>query len=338
MADAKITALPIASVLVSDIVPFAKVSSSVTSGTTYVDLRTTILTNPSIIGGDTHTSYSEYAAINDPTSPAGGNMRLYARNISGRIMPKWNIPVGSGMPVQPALFGGHVVTWTGNASAVGTGIGMGWFQPTGNFASVNGTFTLGSIYTTIQRSRYTNIATTSVQAVGPRTLGGPFITSSVAGVGGFFFFSRWGIEQAHASFPSVRGFVGLGNNSSVVSASISAGVNLAGFGWDTGENSVMGFFHNDGSGSPTKITITTKVSVLSGYDSYIYSRQGSPSVLYFRLDDINASSIIAEGSVVSDIPVNHVPLYAQATVSNGPYGQNSVIGIGVNKIYIETDK
>jgi len=337
MADAKITALPVASISTGDIVPFAKVSTSVTSGTTYVDLATTILTSPSIVGADTHTSFSEYNTIPNPAAPTSGNMRFYARNIAGRVMPKWMPPSGVDQPVQPAFFGNTITWWAANASAAGTSTGPSWFTPTGNFASVNSSFTVGSLYTMVNRSKYTNVQTTSVQAVGPRMIGGTFMTSSVAGVGGFFFFARWGIDQAHASFPSVRGFVGLGNNASVVSTSISAAVNMAGFGWDTGDNSVLGFFHNDGAGAPTKEVITVKVSVLSGFDSYIYSKPGNGSVLYFRLDDINTGSILADSSVVSDIPVNHVPLFAQATVSNGPYGQNSVIGIGVNKIYVETD-
>jgi hypothetical protein len=342
MADLKITQLPVASVTTNDVVPFAKVSTSVTSGTTFIDLKTQVqtaptITTPSLVGAVTHNSFGEYTAIANPSAAPAGNMRFYARNVSGRIMPKWIGPAGAESPVQPAIFNNNIALWTANASAAGATIGPGWFTPTGNFASVNSSFTLGSIYTTVQRARYTNVATTSVQAVGPRMLGGTFITSSVANVGGFFFFARWGIEQAHASFPSIRAFVGLGNNASVVSASISSGVNLAGFGWDTGDNSVMSFIHNDNAGAPSKINITTKVSVLSGYDSYIYSRAGSSSVLYFRLDDVNSASIIAQGSVVSDIPINHVPLFAQAAVSNTIYGQNSVVGIGVNKIYVETD-
>jgi hypothetical protein len=342
MADAKITQLPVASVTTNDVVPFARVSTSVTSGTTFIDLKTQVqtaptITSPSIVGADIHNSFSEYAQIANPAAPSAGNMRFYARNVSGRIMPKWLPPTGIEQVVQPNMFNNTITMWTGNASATGVSEGGGFFTPSGNFASVIGSFTVGSVYTTVNKSRYTNVATTSVQVIGPRTLGGFFTTSSVANVGGFFFFARWGLEQAHASFPSIRAFVGLGNNSSVVSASISSGVNLAGFGWDTGDNSVMSFIHNDGTGAPSKINITTKVSVLSGYDSYIYSPTGNSSVLHFRLDDINAASTIAAGSVVSDIPVNHVRLFAQATVSNTIYGQNSVIGIGVNKIYVETD-
>jgi hypothetical protein len=381
MADAKISALPIASITTSAIVPFAQVTgTSVTSGTTFVDLKTQVqlqptivspsitsavigtpfsvmgigvnsvtglnkmvldtgpsITSPSILGADIHNSFSEYAEIANPAPPSSGNMRFYARNISGRTMPKWNPPSGTDQIVQPGIFNNTISMWTPNASATGISIGPGWFTPTGNFASLVGSYTVGSIYTTINRARYTNVQTTSVQTVGPRSLSGFVTTSSVANVGGFFFFARWGIEQARPDFSSVRAFVGLGNNSSVVSTSISAARNLAGFGWDTGDNSVLGFYTNDNAGAPTKIPITTKVSVFSGYDSYIFAKNGVSSVLYFRLDDINTSSIIAEGSVFSNLPDGHVRLFAQAAVSNGPYGQNSIIGIGVNKIYVETD-
>lgn len=342
MADAKITQLPIASIVTSDIVPFARVSTSVTSGTTFVDFQTRVqtgptITSPSIVGADTHTSYSEYTAIPNPTSPAANNLRFYARNVAGRIMPKWMPPTGVEQVVQPNIFNNTITLWAPSSSAIGTYIGPGWNIPTGNFTSINSSFTQSSLYSMVNRAGYTNVTATSVQAVGPRMIGGTYMTSSVANAGGFFFFSRWGMQQTHGLFPSVRAFVGLGNNASVVSASISAAINMAGFGWDTGENSILGFFSNDATGSPTKIPITVRVSVLSGFDSYIYSPTGNSSVLFFRLDDVNAASIVANGSVVSDIPVNHVPLFAQATVSNGPYGQNSVIGISVNKIYVETD-
>jgi hypothetical protein len=50
MADAKISALPIASISGGDPIPFTKISTSVTSATNFRDFSNTILTSPSITG------------------------------------------------------------------------------------------------------------------------------------------------------------------------------------------------------------------------------------------------------------------------------------------------
>jgi hypothetical protein len=50
MADAKISALPIASISSGDPVPFTKISTSVTSAINYADLSATVLKNPSVTG------------------------------------------------------------------------------------------------------------------------------------------------------------------------------------------------------------------------------------------------------------------------------------------------
>ena len=85
----------------------------------------------STLTNDLHKGYQDWIEISSPTPPPADTLRLYARKISGRVMPKWTPPSGLDTPVQPALFGNNIVFWQPGATSgvmngsVGTAIGAG---------------------------------------------------------------------------------------------------------------------------------------------------------------------------------------------------------------------
>src|SRR5258706_6904765 len=71
-------------------------------------------TDGGVLTNDQHDGYSEFAALADPAAPGASILRMYARLMSGRMLPRWIAPSGVAMPFQPALFGGTVVLFTPN--------------------------------------------------------------------------------------------------------------------------------------------------------------------------------------------------------------------------------
>jgi hypothetical protein len=65
----------------------------------------TILINTT---NDYHTAL-DWQAIIDP-APAAGDL-VYAKPVSGRMLPKWKGPSGLDTPFQPAFFGNNIVMW-----------------------------------------------------------------------------------------------------------------------------------------------------------------------------------------------------------------------------------
>ena len=62
------------------------------------------------------------------------------------------------------------------------------------------------------------------------------------------------------------------------------------------------------------------------------------SVIYYRLDNLNTGDILVDSSVSTTLPANTTFMGAVVGMSNGTANiVASTVGIGVNRIYIESD-
>lgn len=282
------------------------------------------LTNPSISG------YTDIAASTDPSAPAADVLRLYAKKISGRMVPKFKGPSGVDTPFQPAFFGNNIVIWNpGTTSgtmlgAVQTAIAAG--------ASVLPTTT--NKYTTLRRSVFT--AATGINLMNSLRGEAMFFRGSVAGQGGFFFFCRFGFTTWTATN---RLFVGMCvDTTALLTADPSSKLNLLGFGVGSADTDIT-FMHNDGSGTATKDTIAGQPALASNnvYDAFIFCKPND-STVYYRLDDVSAGTTIIDSSTSSDLPVATTMLIPTCAIGSGPTNSGAgVAAIGLNRMYIETD-
>ena len=55
------------------------------------------------IGVDIQSGGIQLATQSDPATPAAGNLRIYAKDIAGRVLPKWVGPSGVDTPIQANL-------------------------------------------------------------------------------------------------------------------------------------------------------------------------------------------------------------------------------------------
>lgn len=278
--------------------------------------------------------------------PATDTIGFFARNIGGRMLPKIIGPSGLDTALQPALFGNRIAMFIPSTGTTGTGsgtsIGPAWTS--------NGTVTHPTPATTspamsnqMKRTRYANVVTTTNQQLGPRFNAASeqqFWRGNAAGLGGFFFATRFIVELWAAS--TCRIFAGLASTSTG-SVCIS----------DTVINDVCGLWHdttdpNSGANSFNFVTrntvTTTKQSIAlsnaiaagNSYDFYMFCPPNG-STIYWRLDDI-VNGVSYEGSTSTTLPTNTAFMQPQVQMSNGTANVTATtVAIGVAGIYVESD-
>ena len=290
-------------------------------------------TNNDLTLGGTDTGITINAITNEPSAPAANNVHIYGKNIAGRIVPKWIGPSGVDTPFQAALWGNNTILWTPTTATAGV-----W---QGTAGSSLGTYTTAlptttNFYTAMKRGQWATVVTTLNQQVGQRSSENMFFRGSVAGQGGFFFFCRFGTTTWTAGD---RLFVGLsGGTTAIVTGNPSALLNMMGFAIDAGDTAIT-FMHNDGSGVATKDTIAGQPTLASnqGYDAYIFAKPNDTTI-YYRLVNINTGAEIINTSTTTDLAVNTTMMAAHAHMSNGANTPVTSAQIGVNRMYIESDR
>lgn len=297
----------------------------------------------STLTNDVHLGYQDWSAISNPSAPATDTLRVYARKVAGRMVPKWTPPSGLDTPVQAALWGNNTVLYLPNTgTTAGINLGTPWAVGT----TIAHPAPTAGMYTQMKRTTSTNVITTTNQALGVSSIvstAAQFWRGNGAGLGGFFFFARFGIEiLADTSPNATRMFVGLqsGTTNILVSDTIPA-ISAIGLWHDTTDGAnVINLLTKDGS-TATKNALTgspsTPYATGQGYDFYMFCKPND-STIYYRLDDLLTGNILVDSSVTTTIPAATTFMGPVVGMSNGT--ANTVAaktGIGVNRIYIESD-
>ena len=284
----------------------------------------------STLTNDVHLGYQDWSVIANPTAPAADTLRIYGRKLAGRVLLKWTPPSGLDTPVQPALFGNSIVFWQPGATS---GVINGTVQ-TAIAAGVATLPTTTNRYTSMRRSVFTSA--TGINTMNSLRTEAMFFRGATSGMGGFFFFCRFGFTTWTATN---RLFVGLCvDTTALLTADPSAKFNTLGFAVDTGATAIS-FLHNDGSGVGVKEAIAGQPALASSnvYDAYIFCKPNDTTV-YFRLDDVTAGTTLIDTSVTGDLPVSTTMLTAVCAIGSGATNAGAgVAAIGLNKMYIESD-
>lgn len=292
---------------------------------------------------DIHTGYQDWSAISLPSAPSTDILRLFARKTAGRMLPKWIGPSGIDTWFQPALYGNNVVMYTPTSGTTVTGgFGTLWAKggSSGTVDHPTPASTSPAIINQMKRTRHRNVVTTTNQAMGiiSTASGMPMVwRGNSAGLGGFFFFTRFIIELWNSN--SNRLFVGLtpGTTEQVTTNTFS--------------NNTIGLWHDDTMGAGVLYLATKDGSTYNGgsaissatlasgqgYDFYMFAKPND-NTIYYRLDDINNATTLIDSSVTTNLPTDTVFLGPQVEIGNGATDITAnTVGIGINRIYIETD-
>jgi hypothetical protein len=275
-----------------------------------------------------------------PAAPAAGGLKMFARNVGGRILPASIGPSGLDSPLQThiglnkiAYLSGHNNGTTLTIFGIQVGAGIGGATATAK----NSTNT--NLYTAMRGLEYLITVAAATAIAGYRgsaqqfSIGGPS-----AEIGGFHFVYRWGPATGVATTTS-RAFCGLvGSTTSPTDTEPSARVNQIGMGWDAADTNIQ-FMHGDGTGACTKIDLGASFPVPTVdrqevYEIAMFSPPGTTQSVTYRIRNLRTGAE-ATGTVTTDIPSTSSLLNHYLHMSVG--GTSSVIGVCLFSLYIETD-
>jgi len=282
------------------------------------------------------------AVASEPAAPATGLMKFYAKSIGGRTLPKFVGPSGIDSILQPALFGNRTAMFfpqTGTTGTGGGGFGPAWTS-NGTVTHPTPSSTAPAKSNQMKRTRYANIVTTTNQQLGPRfntASEQSFWIGSAAGLGGFFFYTRFIVELWPAA--TVRLFAGL-TSTSTGSVAISDTVlnNTCGLWHDTTDSATTFNFVTRNTATTTKQAISLSDAIAAG-NSYDFTMFCPPngSTIEWRLVDL-VNGVTYTNSTSTTLPANTAFMQPQVQMSNGT--ANTVVtttAIGVVSIYCESD-
>lgn len=271
---------------------------------------------------------------NDPSVPQSNFLDIYSKSIAGRMMLKAKGPSGLDYPFQPAIFGNNVAVYY-PATATTAGQVTGWtFTSAGTvshpaLASTN-------LLTSIRRTRWAS-ATTANIAGGIVSATSQCWRGNAAGLGGFFFFARFG---QNVNTNGARAFVGLAaQTTSVVTAEPAAALNMVGMGYNAADSSTGNWqlMFNDGTSTATKVDLGSSAArnTTDVYSLYLFAPPNG-STITARVVNESTNTVVLDNYVIStDLPTNTSFLYVNA--AGGPAATAVAQNFELNRLYLETD-
>lgn len=270
------------------------------------------------------------AADSEPSAPAAGNMKIYAKDIAGRMMLKTVGPSGLDTPYQPALFANNVVMLLPQTGTTPTLWGMP--NTTVGTASTPA-ITSTNLLTSMRRITVTSAATANsaseLRAAAPLVWRG-----NAAGLGGFFYASRFSTTSAVAN---QRLFSGLTATTGATATTVapSAILNMVGVGWDSADANLQ-IMSNDGSGVATKVDLGSNFpsnNTSAVYELILFAAANASSIGY-RVQRLDTNQFTS-GTISADLPGNTQMLTHHQYMNNG--GTAAAVILNVNRVYIESD-
>lgn len=288
-------------------------------------------------------SYMDFAAIANPSVPGTDILRVWGRKLSGRMFLKFMGPSGLDNTVQAALFGNRILMFMPSTGTTGTGSGTSF----GPAWTSNGTVTHPTPATTapalsnqMKRTRYANVVTTQNQQLGPRYNAASeqqFWRGNAAGLGGFFFATRFIVELWAAN--TCRIFAGLANTATGAVVISDTVINdVCGLWHDTTDSGTTFNFVTRNTATTTKQAIALSNAIAAGnsYDFYMFCPPNG-STIYWRLDDL-VNGVTYEGNTGTTLPTATAFMQPQVQMSNGTANTTATtVAIGVAGIYVESD-
>ena len=153
---------------------------------------------------------------------------------------------------------------------------------------------------------------------------------NAAGLGGFFYFARFGVETHEAA---MRYFVGLSASNVAMAANPSTVNNSCGICKDAAD---ANWFIYTRSGSTTTKT-ATGVAVAAGniYDFFMFAPPNGSDIKFRLVNAVTGVVHVDDVSISTNLPTNTTLMFAWA-------GCQSTVGttaklLALNRIYVETD-
>lgn len=276
--------------------------------------------------------YLDIPDIASPSAPAAGNLRLFAKTRASRATLNSIGPLGIEVAYQPALFGNTVQMWLPSATTAQTAFGATYTARNAGTAAAQATPARASTnaMTSLLRATF-GTGTTATGSSGTQTAATVAWRGNAAGLGGFFFFARFGVETLAAD---LRVFVGLSANNAAMVADASTWANTCGLVKDTADSTWQ--FATRNATTLTKTPSGATVTAGQILDLYIFAPPNNSATIYVRLVDAVTGTIYMDDvAITSNLPVNTTFMYMQAQTQSVT-GTTAKL-LALNKMYLEQD-
>lgn len=276
-------------------------------------------------------------ARNDaPTVPAADKVKLFGRNIGGRMMPAFIGPSGLDATLQPHFGRNKVSTWIAVAGQA-TPTAYGRATPIAIGSTALAGLSTASLFLHMARIEY-GVTTAALGAVaGFRSGTLDVVRGPAAPIGGFHMVTRFG-PTTGLSNTNNRLFVGLSSSTAnPTEVEPSTLTNIIGVGWDSADAN-LNIFHNDASGTATKVDLGVNFPVPTTDRSKIYELDlfaiaGGSTVSWMVTDLLTGA--VTQGVISTDLPANTQYLAPRGYSTSG--SSSAVTGIALFGMYMETD-
>lgn len=288
------------------------------------------------IGVDIQSGGLQLAAQTDPSTPAAGNLRIYAKDIAGRVMPKWIGPAGVDTPFQASLGFNRVSMMTPAGGSTGTTFITGFGSTFTNVATTyaNPTPASTNLLTATRRATFaTN--TTAGQITSHRQSTLQVWRGNAAGLGGFFFTIRFGTSVTQTGN---RAFVGLSDSiaapTNIDPTTTGTGIGRLGMAINASTGN-WNFVNNVSGTAPTVTALGANfpVSTTALYELVMFSAPNGSSVGW-RVTNLSTGNQTS-GSVSTNIPTNTTFLAPQFWMTNNTTA--GIVTMDFGGWYLESD-
>lgn len=274
------------------------------------------------------------------TVPPAGRMRLYAKELAGRVLPRYIGPSGLDSFLQPLLARNKVGYWCPPGSTTTLPGVMGYTPPT-----TVGTTTARAITTANQLQRMRRMgyvsAATAGSLVSTRVTVAQITVGDGAGLGGFMKVIRFATSDA-ATVSGARMFVGISAiTTAPTNVEPSTLINRIGVGHGAADTNLMIYYGGSVAQTPIDLGVNFPANTLSAdvYEFALYSSPNSSTVVSYEVTRLNTGDV-ATGDLTGTSGLQ-LPSPATLMTYHWAYRTNNTtalaVGLDIVSDYIETD-
>lgn len=276
--------------------------------------------------------YLDYPVVATPATPSAGTLRTFARSRAGRALPHYVGPAGLDSALQPALFGNTSYMWlAGTGTTVAINWGSNWTARNNGTSAAQAHPTKASTNALTSMNRATfGTGTTATGTSGIQSAASVAWRGNAAGLGGFFFFSRFAVETHE---PAMRYMIGLSALNAFLAGEPSAQNNTIALIKDAADSNWF-LATRDG----TAVTKTpTGLAVAAGtiLDLTMFAPPNGSNVTVRLVNAVNGTVHLDNVVITNNLPVNTTFLFAHAQCMS-TVGTTAKL-LALNRIYVETD-
>lgn len=277
-------------------------------------------------------NFFDQAAVSIPAAPAAGFGRWFSRSRAGRVLPHYMGPAGVDVALQPSLFGNSVIMWLpSTGTTVAINFGEAWTSRNSGTGAAQAHPTRASTNALASLKRATfSTGTTATGSSGIQSTNTVCWRGNAAGLGGWFYFSRFAVETFRSD---IQLLIGLSALNAVLAGEPSAQNNTVGIGKDSTDTNWF-LIARDGS-AVTKTPTGLAVAAGTILDFMMFAAPNSSSVTCRLVNAVDGTVYVDNVALTTNLPVATTFLNAHAQIRSTT-GTTAAL-LALNRIYVETD-